>query len=137
MEEEVYDPIEEEPHTIRHGVLVSLDDLTPSSPHFTDGSSIRVTGKLKEYHLETSTALIIDGGYQLKINTEQMNELNIQVGFTYQFIGELVFRPNSSEPVLQARVGRNVDGIDLNLYKKSLKLLKRFQADNMREETTT
>ncbi|KAI3972002.1 hypothetical protein MKX01_030203 [Papaver californicum] len=133
MVEEVYDPIEEEPHTIRHGVLVSLEDLPPSSSHFTDGSSIRVTGKLKEYHLETSTALITDGGYQLKINTEQMNELNIQVGFTYQFIGELVIQPNSNE----ARVGRNVEGIDLNFCKKTLHLLKRFQADNMRDETTT
>lgn len=36
------------------------------------------------------------------------------------------------QAILKARVGRNVDGIDLNLYYQSLKLLQEFQADQIR-----
>lgn len=39
------------------------------------------------------------------------------------------------QATLQARVGRNVDGIDLNLYHQSLQLLRQFQADHFNKRT--
>ncbi|KVI03228.1 hypothetical protein Ccrd_018477, partial [Cynara cardunculus var. scolymus] len=33
--------------------------------------------------------------------------------------------------ILKVRVGRNVDGIDLDLYPQSLKLLRQFQSDQI------
>ncbi|OVA02601.1 hypothetical protein BVC80_9091g108 [Macleaya cordata] len=120
---------------IKHGILVTLQDLHPSSPLFQQGSSLRVTGNLKEYSMGTSTAVIVDGSYKLKIDAQHLRDLNFQVGSTYQFIGELLIQPDN-EAVLQARVGRNVDAIDLNLYYKSLQLLRQFQAEHMIDGTT-
>ncbi|CAK9153593.1 unnamed protein product [Ilex paraguariensis] len=120
--------------TISSGALVSLEELSSSSPHFKQGASLRVTGKLQEYTVETAIAVIVDGNVRLKIDTQHM-KLNFRVGSTYQFIGELLFEP-SDEAILKARVGRNVDGIDLNLYKQSLQLLRVFQAEQINGRTT-
>ncbi|KAH0994421.1 hypothetical protein GBA52_018285 [Prunus armeniaca] len=116
---------------IKSGALVSLQDLHPSSPYFKQGASLRVTGKLQEYSVETAIATIVDGSDSLKINTQHLRELSFRVESIYQFIGELLIQPGN-EAVLQARVGRNIDGIDLNLYYQSLQLLRQFQADHLK-----
>ncbi|CAB4315691.1 unnamed protein product [Prunus armeniaca] len=116
---------------IKSGALVSLQDLHPSSPYFKQGASLRVTGKLQEYSVETAIATIVDGSDRLKINTQHLRELSFRVESIYQFIGELLIQPGN-EAVLQARVGRNIDGIDLNLYYQSLQLLRQFQADHLK-----
>ncbi|KAF5463362.1 hypothetical protein F2P56_019280 [Juglans regia] len=115
---------------IKSGTLVSLQDIYPSSPFFKQGASLRVTGKLQEYSVETAVAIVIDGNANLKINTQHLRDLSFRVGSFYQFIGELLIQPDN-EAILQARVGRNVDGIDLNLYHQSLQLLRQFQADHL------
>ncbi|XP_008233390.1 PREDICTED: CST complex subunit TEN1-like [Prunus mume] len=120
---------------IKSGALVSLQDLHPSSSYFKQGASLRVTGKLQEYSVETAIATIIDGSDSFKINTQHLRELSFRVGSVYQFIGELLIQPDN-EAVLQARVGRNVDGIDLNLYYQSLQLLRQFQAHHLKNPAT-
>ncbi|XP_041022866.1 CST complex subunit TEN1 isoform X2 [Juglans microcarpa x Juglans regia] len=115
---------------IKSGTLVSLQDIYPSSPFYKQGASLRVTGKLQEYSVETAVAIVIDGNANLKINTQHLRDLSFRVGSFYQFIGELLIQPDN-EAILQARVGRNVDGIDLNLYHQSLQLLRQFQADHL------
>ncbi|XP_050223617.1 CST complex subunit TEN1 [Mercurialis annua] len=119
---------------IKHGQLVTLHDLHPISPFFKQGSSIRVTGKLQEYNVETAIAIIADGNAILKIDTQHLRDLSFRIDSAYQFIGELLIQPDN-EAILQARVGRNVDGIDLNLYKQSLQLLRRFQAERIENST--
>ncbi|KAK7379202.1 hypothetical protein VNO80_04657 [Phaseolus coccineus] len=121
---------------IKSGTLVSLQDLHPSSPFFKQGASLRITGKLREYSIETALATIIDGDDIVKVSTEHLRDLSFQVGSVYQFIGELLIQPDN-EVVLQARVGRNVDGIDLNLYHQSLLLLRQFQANHLNNPETT
>ncbi|XP_041022864.1 CST complex subunit TEN1 isoform X1 [Juglans microcarpa x Juglans regia] len=121
---------------IKSGTLVSLQDIYPSSPFYKQGASLRVTGKLQEYSVETAVAIVIDGNANLKINTQHLRDLSFRVGSFYQFIGELLIQPDnelavSFQAILQARVGRNVDGIDLNLYHQSLQLLRQFQADHL------
>ncbi|XP_020211010.1 CST complex subunit TEN1 [Cajanus cajan] len=120
---------------IKSGALVSLQDLRPSSPFFKQGASLRIIGKLQEYSTETGLAIIIDGDDILKVNTEHLRDLIFHVGSVYQFIGELLIQPDN-EGVLQARVGRNVDGIDLNLYHQSLLLLRQFQANHLNNPAT-
>lgn len=119
----------------KSGALVSLQDMRPSSPFFKQGTSVRIIGKLHEYSSETGLATIIDGNDILKVSTEHLKDLKFQVGSVCQFIGELLIRTDN-EGVLQARVGRNVDGIDLNLYHQSLLLLKQFQADHLNNSAT-
>ncbi|XAR57042.1 hypothetical protein NMG60_11025044 [Bertholletia excelsa] len=119
---------------ISAGALVTLQELTDSSsPHFKQGASLRVTGKLQEYSVETAVGVIIDGNATLKIDIQHLN-INLRVGSIYQFIGELLIQPNN-EAILKARVGRNVDGIDLNLYHQSLMLLREFISGQMSSHT--
>lgn len=112
---------------VSHGELVTLQELNPSSPHFKQGASFRVTGKLQEYNVDSAVALIVDGNASLKIDTQHL-KVNFRIGSLYQFIGEMLIHPDN-EAVLQARVGRNVDGMDLDLYHQSLHVLKQFQAE--------
>ncbi|XP_021898869.1 CST complex subunit TEN1 [Carica papaya] len=120
---------------IKSGTLVTLQDLHPSSPFFQDGASFRVTGKLEEYSVETAIAVIADGDANLKIDTKNLRDLSFRIGSIYQFIGELhIQADNENEAILQARVGRNVDGIDLNLYYQTLQLLRQFQAECIKKQ---
>lgn len=112
--------------------MVTLQELQPSSPFYKQGASLRVTGRLQAYSAETAMATIADGSASLRINTQHLRGLNFRVDSVYQFIGELLIQPDN-EAVLQARVGRNVDGIDLSLYHQALQLLRKFQADHMKE----
>ncbi|CAL8139249.1 unnamed protein product [Prunus armeniaca] len=77
----------------------------------------------------------VDGSDSLKINIQHLRELSFRVGSIYQFIGEPLIQPDN-EAVLQARVGRNVDGVDLNLYYQSLQLLRQFQAHHLKNPAT-
>ncbi|CAN6468267.1 unnamed protein product [Victoria cruziana] len=121
--------------SIKPGIPVSLQELDSSSPLFKQGSSLRVTGKLKEYSVESAIAVIVDGGANLKVDTQYLRDINFTVGSIYQFIGELLIKPDDNV-LLQARVGRNVDGIDLNLYYQSLELRKQFIATHMTSSAT-
>ncbi|WMV09893.1 hypothetical protein MTR67_003278, partial [Solanum verrucosum] len=112
--------------TIASGALVNLEELVPSSQHFKHGISLRVTGKLQDYDVETAVAVIVDRNASLKVDTQHLN-INLRIGSIFQFIGELLLEPDN-EAILKARVGRNMDGMDLNLYRQSLQLLRDFQA---------
>ncbi|KAJ3696371.1 hypothetical protein LUZ61_000076 [Rhynchospora tenuis] len=107
---------------IKPGVPVMLRELQPSSPFFKHGQSLRLTGKLEAYHVENRIAVISDGVVTLKVNTRNLTDLTFCIGSWYQFIGELVIGLDSNDMLLQARVGRIVDGLDLNLYQQSLHL---------------
>lgn len=40
------------------------------------------------------------------------------------------------QAILKARVGRNVDGLDTNLYHQTLQLLRQFQAEQVNNQTS-
>lgn len=120
--------------------------------------SVFVFCRLQEYNVETAVALIVDGNASLKIDTQHL-KFNLRIGSLYQFIGEMLIHPDNEvnqpllayesssckqknkfilsikliciflQAILQARVGRNVDGMDLDLYHQSLQLLKQFQTE--------
>ncbi|KAK8947305.1 hypothetical protein KSP39_PZI006410 [Platanthera zijinensis] len=113
---------------IKPGILVSLQELDSSSPLFKEGQSVRATGKLESYSVESGMAVIIDGGATLLIDTQHLRDISFRPGSIYQFIGELHISQDS-QAVLEARIGRNVDGIDLNLYHQTIQLRRKFEAD--------
>uniref|UniRef100_A0A0D3GMH5 Uncharacterized protein n=1 Tax=Oryza barthii TaxID=65489 RepID=A0A0D3GMH5_9ORYZ len=82
---------------------------------------------MNSYDLNSAIAVIQDGGASLKVDTQNLREISFRTNSTYQFIGELLIKPDN-DAVLQARVGRNVDGIDLNLYQQSLLIRRQYEA---------
>ncbi|MQL80770.1 hypothetical protein Taro_013229 [Colocasia esculenta] len=83
---------------------------------------------MTENRHKSAVAVIVDGSSSLSVDTEHLRNITFRVGCLYQFIGELVLLPNN-DAILQARIGRNVDGMDLNLYHQSLQLLQQFEAE--------
>ncbi|XP_071940274.1 CST complex subunit TEN1 isoform X3 [Coffea arabica] len=79
---------------VSFGALVTLEELVPSSSQFTQGASLRVTGKLQEYDIETAIASIVEGNASLKIDTQHL-KVNLRIGSLYQFIGELLIDPSN------------------------------------------
>ncbi|XP_068660876.1 CST complex subunit TEN1 [Aristolochia californica] len=120
---------------VKPGIPVALRELDSFSPLFKEGTSLRVTGKLLEHDEHTSVAVIVDENVNLKIDTQHLRDLNLRVGSMYQFIGELHIHLDT-DATLHARVGRNVDGIDLNLYYQTLQLRRRFEAEIRRRQAT-
>ncbi|KAK2631442.1 hypothetical protein EUGRSUZ_H03265 [Eucalyptus grandis] len=91
--------------------------------------------RLQEYSVETTIAMIVDGDASLKIDTQHLRDHSFHIGSIYQFIDELSIQPDN-EALLRARVGRNVDGLELNLYYQSLQLVMQFQAERTRCQST-
>ncbi|KAM3413275.1 hypothetical protein ACQJBY_004444 [Aegilops geniculata] len=113
--------------TLKPGVPVTLQELEPSSEMFKQGASFRVTGVLQSYDLDSAVAVIRDGSATLKIDTQHLRDISFRSGSMFQFIGELLIQPND-DAILQARVGRNIDGLDLNLYQQSLIIRRQHEA---------
>eukprot|EP00249_Psilotum_nudum_P005514 c18954_g1_i1 orf=392-799(-) len=119
--------------SIKPGTIVHLYELQPGSPFFQPTTSLRVMGLLQNYQVDSGIAVISEGGASLKIDTQHIRNLQFSIGSLYQFIGELSF-PAGDTPdqmILQARVGRNVDGLDVKLYDKALQLRRQFEAKYM------
>ncbi|KAJ3693922.1 hypothetical protein LUZ60_009402 [Juncus effusus] len=112
---------------VKSGILVILREFEPSSASLKQGQSIRVIGKLESYEIETGIVVISDGGIKLKIDMQHLRDFNFRTGSLYQFIGELKFG-TEHDAMLEARVARNVDGRDLNLYEQSLQFCRKVHA---------
>uniref|UniRef100_A0A453A399 Uncharacterized protein n=1 Tax=Aegilops tauschii subsp. strangulata TaxID=200361 RepID=A0A453A399_AEGTS len=110
--------------TLKPGVPVTLQELAPSSEMFKQGASLRVTGILQSYDVDSAVAVIRDGSATMKIDTQHLRDISFRSGSIFQFIGELLIRPND-DAILQAR---NVDGLDLNLYQQSLIIRRQHEA---------
>ncbi|XP_037477138.1 CST complex subunit TEN1-like isoform X1 [Triticum dicoccoides] len=115
------------PSTLKPDVPITLQELEPSSEMFKQGASLRVTGILQSYDVDSAVVVIQDGSARLKIDTQNLRDISFRSNSTFQFIGELLIQPNN-DAILQARVGRNVDGLDLNLYQQSLIIRRQHEA---------
>uniref|UniRef100_A0A453A386 FHA domain-containing protein n=1 Tax=Aegilops tauschii subsp. strangulata TaxID=200361 RepID=A0A453A386_AEGTS len=79
---------------------------------------------LQSYDVDSAVAVIRDGSATMKIDTQHLRDISFRSGSIFQFIGELLIRPND-DAILQAR---NVDGLDLNLYQQSLIIRRQHEA---------
>ncbi|CAL5083696.1 unnamed protein product [Urochloa decumbens] len=93
---------------------------------FKQGASVRVTGTLQSYDVDSAIAVIQDGSVSLKIDTKNLRDVSFRTNSAYQFIGELLIRADN-EAILQARIGRNVDGLDLNLFQQSVFIRRQYE----------
>ncbi|XP_020395984.1 CST complex subunit TEN1 isoform X1 [Zea mays] len=124
---------------LKPGVPVILRELEPSSEMFKQGASLRVTGRntpresaaklksLQSFDVESATATIQDGSVSLKVDTQHLRDVSFRTNSVYQFIGELQIR-EVDDAILLARIGRNVDGLDMNLYQQALLIRRQHEA---------
>ena len=109
---------------------------------------------LESYDIDSAVAVIQDSSARLRIDTQHLRDISFRSGSAFQFIGELLIQPNDDvilcppafgslisvyqccikfvayilQVILQARVGRNADGLDLNLYQQSLIIQRQHEA---------
>ena len=62
----------------------------------------------------------------MDVYTSLIGPFEFRIGSLYQCIGEGFVPRNSVVPSLRARVVRNVDGLDLNLFSKALESKRKF-----------
>ncbi|KAK8633587.1 hypothetical protein V6N13_014431 [Hibiscus sabdariffa] len=126
---------------IKSGALVTLLELQQSSEFFKEGASLRDLGPLKNQKFSRVRGLVAAARVMKQSHGKgdgrvvHLRELGFRIGSIFQFIGEVHIQPDN-EAVLQARTGRNVDGIDLDLYYQSLKQLRQFQAEHIKSAST-
>ena len=73
------------------------------------------------------TATEKNSSYQLTINTQFIEPFQSRLGSMFQFIGEMPSNVTSSEDmVVQARVVRCVDGIDVTMYYNACDVRRKF-----------
>ncbi|XP_024538129.1 uncharacterized protein LOC112348939 [Selaginella moellendorffii] len=107
------------------GTIVQLPELLePGSPFCRHMKSLRVMGTLESFDVESGVAHIRHEGASLAVDTTLLRDIHLRPGSLYQFIGELLLQ---SGMMLRARVARNVDGLDVKLYEKALRLRRIFQ----------
>ncbi|CAM6090023.1 unnamed protein product [Calypogeia fissa] len=123
---------------LKPGIIVQLPELKPSSQYYKAQQSLRILGLLESYSVQTAMAVITHGGAKFRVDTQHLRNLEMRIGSLYQFIGELLPDPEfPSQLMLQARVGRNVDGLDLDLYDKALQIRRQFEQKYLREASAS
>ncbi|KAJ2819413.1 hypothetical protein IWW50_005465 [Coemansia erecta] len=120
------------------GRPVFLDELV-QHPHEHTGKTVRVTGTLYAYSPTRDRAELVDGQFVLVIDTQLLGVQQYHVGQTYQLIGEIISVSKDEAPedlfddarysmeiALQARVGKSVDGLDMAVYRESVRAMRRL-----------
>ncbi|KAJ2336090.1 hypothetical protein GGI00_001025 [Coemansia sp. RSA 2681] len=132
------------------GTPVFLEELVARPLHFV-GRTVRVTGTLHSYSPKTDRAALVDGQSLLLVDTKLLGVHQYHIGQTYQLIGVVVAsaQEGGEEPpkdlledvrysldiVLQARVVREVDGLDMAIYRKAVAMLRAFLGDSVEKES--
>lgn len=120
--------------SIQHGEITFIHEIFQQQQHQESrSSSVRVIGRCVQVDaLQKRMALAGRQQYQdqrLEVDTELIPDMRFAVDSLYQFIGELRWHSSDSHdgrPVLRARVGRQVDGMDLSLYEQAVRIRRAF-----------
>ncbi|KAI8640590.1 telomere-capping, CST complex subunit-domain-containing protein [Parasitella parasitica] len=97
--------------------LVLFKDLK----NYREGDSVRITGLWEVYDESKNTATLRYNDVEAIINLSQVDQIIAQKGDLVQCIGEIMEVANGST-VLQARIIRCVNTIDMELYEKVVEL---------------
>ncbi|CEL92081.1 unnamed protein product [Vitrella brassicaformis CCMP3155] len=104
---------------IKSAAVVLIEEISAGDV----GKSVRVTGRC----VSTSEHLIIaDGPAQLEVIADGSGQ--VRENDMVQYIGELAREEGEAEGrlVLKARALRNVDGIDLAMYKRAVAMRRKM-----------
>ncbi|CAM9687441.1 unnamed protein product [Discosporangium mesarthrocarpum] len=93
--------------------------------------SVRVIGSLRSYDAAADEAMIEYKGASLPVNTSLIPGFQFRQDSLFEFIGEVEDGGGggATGKKLRARVYRNVDGLDTNLFEKALRVRRAFLAD--------
>ncbi|GAB5591957.1 hypothetical protein Unana1_06857 [Umbelopsis nana] len=108
------------------GELVMLQELA-NNPAAFRGKSIRATGMLMAYNPDTNLAVLEHKGNTLNVATHLLDPFPYKHKDLLQCIGEVDLDQESKQLLLCARVARKVDGLDLDLYQKTIELRRKYQ----------
>ncbi|KAL3665881.1 hypothetical protein V7S43_009305 [Phytophthora oleae] len=94
--------------------------------------SVRITGRLETYDAQRKLAIISFQDVSMVVETQRLalENLRLQLGSMYQFLGE-TYASNQGGPTevrLVARVARNVDSLDIDLFLEALAMRRQFLA---------
>mmetsp|Transcript_7051 Transcript_7051/g.25968 ORF Transcript_7051/g.25968 Transcript_7051/m.25968 type:complete len:135 (+) Transcript_7051:125-529(+) len=100
------------------------------------GQSLRVLGRVVDVNAESGLAQVEHDRARLNVDTTKLVGVYLTPGRLFHFFGALMWRPvvkhehgggrgPAGEPVLDARLARNVDGLDIALYEESVKVLRK------------
>ncbi|KAG2787440.1 hypothetical protein JG687_00008044 [Phytophthora cactorum] len=94
--------------------------------------SVRVTGRLEAYDAQRKVARISFQDVSMTVETQRLalENLRMQLGSMYQFLGETYAsnQGGQTEARLVARVARNVDSLDIDLFLETLAMRRQFLA---------
>jgi hypothetical protein len=122
------------PAMLAHGQIRSMKEVHDNLAAM-HGTSVRVMGVLRSFDPDTSTAVVEADGLRLVVDLSLVPGGDPhRVGSSYQYIGELEVgtqsesKSKSAPPTLRARVARNVDGLDQEVYRRALQVRRKFLA---------
>lgn len=94
--------------------------------------SVRITGNLVAYDAQRKKAQITFQDVSMTVETQRLalENLRLQVGSMYQFLGETYVsdQGGKTDVRLVARVARNVDSLDIDLFLETLAIRRQFLA---------
>uniref|UniRef100_K3WMX9 CST complex subunit Ten1 n=1 Tax=Globisporangium ultimum (strain ATCC 200006 / CBS 805.95 / DAOM BR144) TaxID=431595 RepID=K3WMX9_GLOUD len=93
--------------------------------------SVRITGRLDAYDAQRNLARVSFQNAEITVDTRilSMDGLELRIGSMYQFLGETQHTSGGQDTVrLVARVARNVDSLDMDLFLQALALRRQFLA---------
>lgn len=128
---------------LESGIPTFLEEIVEDvSSHL--NKTVRVTGTIHSYDPNSDIVALVDGQHMLLIDTRLLGVLQYHLGQAYQLIGQLV-EPEalgennelvhdgveedvrySSRVILKAKVARQVDGLDMAVYRKAVTELRDF-----------
>eukprot|EP01130_Rhizamoeba_saxonica_P000635 TRINITY_DN1058_c0_g1_i1.p1 TRINITY_DN1058_c0_g1~~TRINITY_DN1058_c0_g1_i1.p1 ORF type:complete len:114 (-),score=21.14 TRINITY_DN1058_c0_g1_i1:63-404(-) len=110
---------------IRHGEIVFINEIVEGNM---GPSTVRVSGRI---YIDTSSQIFLvswdDSTMRILVNTQGLGDQNSYIidGSLLQCIGEI------EDGILIPRVVRNIDGMDMNLYKRAVMQKRKFEKDYM------
>lgn len=141
---------------VKPGTIIMLEELVKTPPEKLEGQAVRVMGRLIHYDASKNVCVLEDTPvrphserhthlaptYQLNVDTSRLSKFKFKMGVMFQFIGDIDVSSNKERVkvegggpapgiVLLARVARNVEGIDVNLFYKALQVRRTFEATSL------
>ena len=114
---------------VSHGTVLHIHELLARVRDAGgDGgeTSVRVLGSLLRFDPSSCRATIVHDGSQLDVDTSTLGSQHpFREGDMLQFIGEVSLQPPA---LLRARVMRNVNGLNLDVFEHAVREKRRFEA---------
>ncbi|KAJ3188748.1 hypothetical protein HDU85_004462 [Gaertneriomyces sp. JEL0708] len=92
------------------------------------GSAIRVIGTLQAFEPGKSQAVIIHHKTQLLVDVSLLGPFSYRLKTLLEFFGQLEINRTTDlkQIILRARIARNMDGLDIGLFEKAVKIRRRL-----------